>query len=68
MKDYRQYTRWEVVKDEDQFSWSDVVYDGHGYVELRDGSRLDLAATADLYREEREAWIKSHASQKKAPS
>ncbi len=48
------YTRWVLVGSPDDFDWDEVSYDGHGYVILRDGSRLDVKP--DLYKSEREAW------------
>jgi hypothetical protein len=37
------------VMDLDELESTDVFYDRSGYVELRDGSRLDVEATAVLY-------------------
>jgi hypothetical protein len=48
------YTRWILVDSPDDFDWDEVSYDGHGYVILRDGSRLDVKP--DLYKSEREEW------------
>lgn len=52
--EFREYTRWILVESPDNFDWEQVSFDGHGYVILKDGSRLDVKP--DLYRAEREAW------------
>jgi hypothetical protein len=38
-----------LVTDLDELESTDVFYDRSGYVQLRDGSRLDVDATAVLY-------------------
>jgi hypothetical protein len=49
MSDYRSYTRWDVIKDEEHLESSDLFFDGHGYIGLRDGSRLDVEANGVFY-------------------
>jgi hypothetical protein len=49
-----EYTRWILVDSADDFDWKEVSYDGHGYVILKDGSRLDVKP--DLYQTERQEW------------
>jgi hypothetical protein len=52
--DMDNYTRWILVDSPEDFDWDEVVFDGFGYVVLRDGSRLDVKP--DLYEAERRQW------------
>jgi hypothetical protein len=52
--DMHDYTRWTLVDSPEDFDWNEVVFDGFGFVVLRDGSRLDVKP--DLYEAERRHW------------
>ncbi len=54
------YTHW-IVGNLDSFEWNNVAYDGHGYVILNDGTRIDT--TPDTYKKEREKWNVEQAKQ-----
>lgn len=53
--DLHNYKKWEVKEAED-YDWDEVIYDGHGYVIMRNRERYD--APDDLYREDRLRWNK----------
>ena len=45
--------KW-IVGELNELDFDNVVFDGHGYVEISNGTRIDI--DADTYKEEREAF------------